>query len=332
MPADVIPGAEGWAAAGGPAGALVVHGFTGTPATVRPVAEALVDAGFSVAVPRLPGHGTAIADMVPTRFTDWSAAVEDAYVTLARSCSRVVVVGQSMGATLACRLAARHPEIAGVVAVNPLVEPVDPELKELVQLLLDAGEVVGAGTGRDLADPNATDIAYWGSPLAAALSLYEALDDLQPELARIACPVLIITSAEDHVVPPRNSDSLAALVHGPVERLRLERSYHVATLDHDKDLLAARTWPSSAGSPRERAAQEGERRRSPGRPSKRWWRVERRMRLWCKTVAAMRASAVWMPAARRRRPARSATARSMGSSGNEPSSRRSFSSSARAPA
>ncbi len=241
MPADVIPGAEGWAATGGSAGALVLHGFTGTPATVRPVAEALLAAGFSVTVPRLPGHGTAIADMVPTRFTDWSAAAEDAYAELARACSRVVVVGQSMGATLACGLAARYAEIAGVVAVNPLVEPVDPELKELVRLLLAAGEVVGDGTGRDLADPDATDIAYRGSPLAAALSLYEALDDLQGELRRIACPVLIMTSAEDHVVLPRNSDLLAAVVRGPVERLTLERSYHVATLDHDKDLVAART-------------------------------------------------------------------------------------------
>ncbi len=49
--------------------------------------------------------------------------------------------------------------------------------------------------------------------------------------------MLIITSTQDHVVPPENSDILAAQVSGPVERLRCERSYHVVTLDYDKDLV-----------------------------------------------------------------------------------------------
>ena len=53
--------------------------------------------------------------------------------------------------------------------------------------------------------------------------------------------MLIFTSGQDHVVPPSDSDALAALVSGPVERVSLERSYHVATLDYDKDLIAERT-------------------------------------------------------------------------------------------
>ncbi len=241
MSLPVIPGAEAWSVAAGPEGALVLHGFGGTPATVGPVARALAATGVSVVVPRLPGHGTTIDDLIATRFSDWSSAVEDAYQALAASCTSVAVVGQSMGATLACWLATRHPGIAGVVAVNPLVEAPDPELVELVGLMLDAGEVVADGQDADLADPEATEIAYRATPLAAALSLYQALGDLQADLPRVACPLLIMTSAEDHVVDPRNSDQLAGAVGGPVERLTLEHSYHVATLDHDKDLIAART-------------------------------------------------------------------------------------------
>ncbi len=236
-----MPGAEAWSAPGGPGGALVVHGFTGTPATVRPVAEALAGAGLAVESPRLPGHGTRIDDMVPTRFDDWSAAVEAAYLDLAARCSAVAVMGLSMGATLACRLAARHPEVAGVVAVNPLVLPAEPELLELIGLMLDAGETVSEGVGADLADPDAQELSYDGSPLAPARSLYEALATLQDELALITCPVLILTSTHDHVVHPENSDHLAARVRGPVERVPLDRSYHVATLDHDKEEVAERT-------------------------------------------------------------------------------------------
>ncbi|MDQ3353596.1 MAG: alpha/beta fold hydrolase [Actinomycetota bacterium] len=245
--APVIPGAEAWSAAGDPAGlagdpagVLVVHGFTGTPATVSPVAEALAAAGFAVEAPRLPGHGTTIEDMIPTRFADWSSALEATYLELAARCSGVAVVGLSMGATLTCWLSARHPEIAGIACINPMVAPAEPALLELIGLMVDAGETVSEGVGADLADPDAREIAYDGSPLAPARSLYEALELLQDDLSRITCPVLILTSTQDHVVHPDNSDHLAAHVTGPVERVRLERSYHVATLDHDKDLVAER--------------------------------------------------------------------------------------------
>ena len=54
MPADLIPGAEPWSHEGGPAGVLVLHGFTGNPGSMRHLAEVLADAGFTVELPRLP--------------------------------------------------------------------------------------------------------------------------------------------------------------------------------------------------------------------------------------------------------------------------------------
>jgi carboxylesterase len=106
--------------------------------------------------------------------------------------------------------------------------------------MLDAGETIAPGIGSDIADPDAHETAYPGSPLKALLSLVEGVVCLQDDLPRIACPVLLLTSAQDHVVPPVNSDHLASLVSGPVERVPLERSYHVATLDFDKDLITER--------------------------------------------------------------------------------------------
>ena len=72
----VLPGAEPWSAEGGPNGALVLHGFTGSPQSMRGDAEALAGAGFTVELPRLPGHGTSIDDMLTTGWADWSAHVE----------------------------------------------------------------------------------------------------------------------------------------------------------------------------------------------------------------------------------------------------------------
>jgi carboxylesterase len=237
---ELIPGAEPFSAAGGPHGVLVVHGFTGNPQSMRGLAEAFAAAGFTVELPLLPGHGTKVEDMIPTRWEDWSGAAEVAYQELASRCDRVVVAGLSMGGTISVWLAAHHPEIAGVVAVNPAVEPPAESFLELFKGSLDQGLETIPGIGNDVADPDAKELAYGDTPLAAGLSMFEAINELVPRLGDIRCPLLLMTSPQDHVVPPTNSDFLAERAGGPVERVSLDRSYHVATLDYDKADIEAR--------------------------------------------------------------------------------------------
>lgn len=237
---EVMAGAEAWSVPGGPHGALVLHGFTGNPNSMRGVAEALAGAGFTVELPRLPGHGTTIDDMLTTTWADWSGAAEAAYADLAARCPRVVVVGLSVGGALTAWLASRHPEIAGIVTINPLVEAPDGVV-DLLQGMVDAGESVMDGIGSDIADPDSVESAYAQTPLVPLLSLLDAATALAAGMAQIACPVLILTSPQDHVVAPTNSDTLAAAVTGPVERVTLARSYHVATLDYDRAELEQRT-------------------------------------------------------------------------------------------
>jgi carboxylesterase len=231
--ADLMPGADPWSVDGGPAGALCIHGFTGNPTSMRPVAKAFAAAGFAVELPLLPGHGTSVDDMITTGWADWTAAAEAAYQRLAARCERVVVSGLSMGGSLTLWLATRHPELAGIVCINPAVRPQPPEVVEMVHAMLAGGEDRAPGIGSDIADPDAVESAYDQTPLLPLLSMTEGLDALQPELARISCPLLLLSSPNDHVVDPGDSDFLAAAVSGPVERVALERSYHVATLDYD---------------------------------------------------------------------------------------------------
>jgi carboxylesterase len=234
---ELIPGAEPLFHEGGRVGTLVLHGFTGNPVTMRPLAEAFVAAGFTVSMPRLPGHGTTIEDMDTTDWSDWSAEAERAYLELAERCERVVVAGLSMGGTLACWLAARHAEIAGIVLVNAAVKPYDPDSRAFVQAMLDGGDRIAPGIGSDIADPDVYEPAYDGSPLAGLLSMFDAVTELQEDLPRITCPALVMQAPNDHVVDPTSADLLAETLGGPVERVSLDRSYHVATLDYDKDLI-----------------------------------------------------------------------------------------------
>jgi carboxylesterase len=230
----VLPGAEPFSADGGPAGALVLHGFTGNPYSMRPVAVRLADAGFTVELPLLPGHGTAIEDLVPMRWNDWASAVDAAYRALAARCDSVALVGLSMGGTLACWLAERYTEVVGVALVNPFVEPPNDDLAVAVRDLYASGTEIAPGIGSDIADPQAKELSYDGAPLAALLSLFEGVEEVALHLDEIRCPVLLLSSRQDHVVAPSNGDLLVASVSGPCERVWLERSYHVATLDYDR--------------------------------------------------------------------------------------------------
>jgi carboxylesterase len=218
---------------------LVLHGFTGCPQSLRGLAEAFAAAGFAVDLPLLPGHGTSVDDLLDKSWSVWSAAAEEAYRALAARAERVVVAGLSLGGALTAWLAGQHPEIAGIVCVNPAVEVPPDVVKALVETV-EAGVDRIPAIGGDVADPAGREKAYDATPLRPLLSLAAAADELRGEMAKVECPVLILTSTQDHVVEPRSSDLLAEGVSGPVERITLERSYHVATLDYDKDLINER--------------------------------------------------------------------------------------------
>jgi carboxylesterase len=241
MTAPVLAGAEAASFPGGPHGVLVIHGFTGSPQSMRPLAVAIAGAGFAVELPRLPGHGTAMEDLLPVGWADWSAAVEGVYRGLAARCDRVGVVGLSMGGALAVWLAATHPEIGALVTINAAVEPGGAELAKMGRDLLAAGTDVLPGIGSDIAKPDTEEVCYPGLPVAPMITMVEAVDELAPLVPGITCPALVFSSVEDHVVPPSAGAWLAAHLSGPVETVTLERSFHVATLDYDAELIETRS-------------------------------------------------------------------------------------------
>jgi carboxylesterase len=96
------------------------------------------------------------------------------------------------------------------------------------------------GIGSDIAKEGSVEAAYAESPLAAALSLFEGVDAVEPLLGQIRCPILLMSSRVDHVVGVESGDVLEQKAAGPVERIYLERSYHVATLDWDAPVIEER--------------------------------------------------------------------------------------------
>lgn len=242
----LLPGAEPWHA--GPTsaetGVLLCHGFTGSPQSLRPWGEFLAERHpeYAIELPLLPGHGLPWRELAKTRWEDWYGALEEAFLALRARCGgQVHVMGLSMGAGLALRLAERHPaDVAGLVLVNPSVtrnRPVEALLPVLSRVVPSLSAIAS-----DIKKPGAKETGTDRTPLRAARSLSRFWGVVTPDLPLVTAPMLVLHSAVDHVVHPRNSALVLART-GSADKTEivLRESYHVATLDHDAPLIFARS-------------------------------------------------------------------------------------------
>ena len=231
------PEAEPFAADAGPVGAVLSHGLTGMPGSLRDWAQALAAAGMTVRVPRLPGHGTSWQDANKVSWQDWYAELERAFDEVRSRCDRVFIMGLSMGGTLALRLAEqRGADVAGVVVVNPSLFTTrkDAKLLPLVRLFVPSFPPVG----NDIKKPGVVEPAYERLPVKAAYQLTQLWKLTNADLDKVTQPLLVLSSRDDHVVEPANSQRLMEQAGSADKRqVVLEDSYHVATMDNDLPLI-----------------------------------------------------------------------------------------------
>lgn len=252
----ILPGAEPFDHDGsGEIGVLLCHGFTGSPQSMAPWGARLADAGFTVSCPLLPGHGRTWQEMNRTGWPDWYREVDQAFGDVRTRSRSVFVFGLSMGGTLSLRLAQRHGgEVAGLVLVNPSVmtERKDAMFLPVLSKILPSMP----GISNDIKKPGATELAYRRLPLRAAASLSKLWQVVRGDLDRIDQPLLLLRSAEDHVVEPVNAATILAGVRtSDVREIVLEDSYHVATLDNDADLIFSSSIEFAQRVHRERTGQ-----------------------------------------------------------------------------
>jgi carboxylesterase len=230
---------EPFSADGGPIGVVVSHGFTGNPSSLRPWADHLAAAGYSVRLPLLPGHGGSWRETNRSRWPQWYATVESAYQELAHRCDLVFAVGLSMGGTLVTRLAEVHPQgIAGLVLVNPAfgTRRIDAKFAPYIAWAVRSRPAIG----NDIKKPGVSEEPADRTPVVAFASLQKLWKVTVAELPALRAPVLMYRSREDHVVDDLSGQLLrAGAVNTTVREEILENSYHVATLDHDAPAIFA---------------------------------------------------------------------------------------------
>jgi carboxylesterase len=248
---DRQPGADGFAFSGSrPLGCLLVHGLTATPDEMRPLGETLAAEGFPVRAVRLAGHATDVADLAGTRWTDWFGSVEEGWALLHREVEAIAVAGMSLGALLALHLAATRPgDVRALALCGTPLRLGDVRARWLPALaripwITRRWPTIPKPNGPDIADPavRAASRSYRATPLASVVELLRLQALVQGELSRVTQPVLLLHGRLDHSVPFRNVYLVRrGVASRVVETHVLPRSWHVVTLDYDRDEVARLT-------------------------------------------------------------------------------------------
>ncbi len=218
-------------------GIVLVHGFTGSPAAMRPWAHFLNDRGYTVRVPRLPGHGTKWQDLNEVKWQEWPDRAAKDVEELLGKCERVFIFALSMGGATSIQVAHRYGDkIAGLVFVNPMITIKGPAIHfaPIVAKLTPKMKAVGG----DIKKPGASEWSYDALPTKGVLQLNALLKDSRAKLPEIKAPFMIFHSKDDHVLPVYNTEIyMDEIGSSQKQRIELINSYHVATVDYDQDFI-----------------------------------------------------------------------------------------------
>lgn len=227
--------------ANGKVGVLLVHGFTGTPASMRPWAHDLNEQGFTVSVPLMPGHGTKWQDLNNVNWQQWPEKLQSELDYLSERCEKIFICALSMGCGNSMYVAARNQgRITGLILVNPMIHI--PGIQIRFAWLISRLQKSRASVGDDIKKPGVTEWGYDALPLKGVAQLYKYLKLARSGLKSIKTPLLLFHSVDDHVLPVSNTEIIMEEIGSPhKQRVELVNSYHVATLDYDAEIIFENT-------------------------------------------------------------------------------------------
>ncbi len=219
---------------------LLLHGYTGTPAEMRPLGDYLQQRGFTVLAVRLPGHGTSVKELETTTAGDWYREAENGCRRLLEEYGDVMVAGLSMGGLLAIRVAAKLPVKKAAFLSTPIFvtdkrRPFFPVLRFFIHYLPKRKKCYH--------EMDKYNLSYSVMPTRPLGSLFAMLDCCRDKLLQaITIPCLVLQSRTEHTVKPESARYIYDHLGTAPENKKLlwfDRSGHILTLDKERETVFA---------------------------------------------------------------------------------------------
>lgn len=244
-------------------GVMLVHGLAGTPAEMKTVARRLNKYGFSVLCPLLAGHCSSEADLVSTSWSDWTASAQNAYERMAEHMDVIFVGGLSAGAVLSLYTAQRNPRGVRGLALYSTTLRWDgwsiPKFAFLLPLILRLpyfgkryrfeevypyglmNEKLRTRIHAQMHSGNSSAAGLSATPGASLRELWRLVDIVKKDLPNLLTPTLLIHARNDDIAHLRNSVYVQRHLGGPADMLLLENSYHMITVDQERNTVCDAT-------------------------------------------------------------------------------------------
>ena len=220
-------------------GILLVHGFTGSAAHMRKLAEALASRGHSVRTINLPGHATTEDDMAQATWQSWLYAVKQEALEMMGKVDTFTICGLSMGGVLALLVAEQMKVDACVPISAPMA--VKNRLLPLAGVFAPPMPRIAWGppTERHAALDAAYDFGYTGFPTAKGADLNQLIKLARRNLFNITCPVLCVQSEADETIWAGSADAILEGINSGIrQKLWLKDVPHVCTISRELPAIA----------------------------------------------------------------------------------------------
>ncbi|MEE2756568.1 MAG: alpha/beta fold hydrolase [Myxococcota bacterium] len=242
---SVHPDAQPIDLAGDRGAVLCLHGLSGSPYEIKPIAMELNRRGYRVLCPLLVGHGRSLRELGNSRWLDWLMSAKIAFDQLAKDWNQVTIVGFSMGGLLALKLAHDKGErVKGVAALAPAFE-IDLVSSIGLKVVRRLGiapflPALPKTKGPDVSDPaiGHSMPSNEAIPIATAESLLDGQAAVEQVVSRLTMPVWIFQGKQDHTVPAHSARKLFSKLKMKDKKLIFyPKSWHILALDVEHDLV-----------------------------------------------------------------------------------------------
>jgi carboxylesterase len=221
---------------------LLLHGYTGSPHDMYYLGKELNKGGFTVYIPRLPGHGTNSQDFLNSNWHDWLRKSLESYLNLKSYYEKVYVIGLSMGGVLTALIAEKF-EPEKIVLAAPAFIATDWRIK-LTPFFKYFIKKVPKNNPPVFEDERLNYLAqqYWNYDWPSkAADLYKLQKMATKNLSKITSDTFIILSKKDEAVPFYVKDLIENNIKSKKTFLILENSGHVVVNDSEREKVAQET-------------------------------------------------------------------------------------------